>query len=214
VITNGLGYDDFMDKLLSASPSNHRQVLSVAKILDVTGQDANPHLWYNTPEVPKVAAQLEAALVAKDPADKAMFETNLQKFDASIQPILDTIADIKAKYAGVPVAYTERVPGYLLDNAGLDVATPPGFASAIEDGNDPSPADTLAMDNLMTNRGVRVLLYNAQTTSPVTQHVRDLAKAAGISVIGVTETMPAGEKTYQSWQLDQVQALEKALSGK
>jgi zinc/manganese transport system substrate-binding protein len=120
---------------------------------------------------------------------------------------------IKQKYAGAAVAYTERVPGYLLANAGLSVKTPAGFASAIEDGNEPSPADTIAMDNLMTDHGIKVLLYNAQTTSAVTEQVKALARAAGIPVIGVTETLPANQPTYQSWQLSQARALLAALGG-
>jgi hypothetical protein len=32
-----------------------------------------------------------------------------------------------------------------------------------------------------------------------------------VPVIGVTETLPANEKTYQSWQQDQLNALLKAL---
>jgi len=214
VITNGLGYDDFMDKLLSASPNSNRQVISAASVLGVTGSNPNPHLWYNTPKVPQMAAAIELAMAKQHPADKDQFEKNLATFDASLKPITNTIAQIKLRYSGEPVAYTERVPGYLLANAGLDVVTPPGFASSIEDGVDPSPSDTAAMDNLMTSHGVKVLLYNAQTVSPVTQHVRDLATANGIPVIGVTETLPAGESSYQSWQLDQVDALQGALSGK
>jgi zinc/manganese transport system substrate-binding protein len=214
VIKNGLGYDDFMDKLLSASTSNRRQVLTASNILGISGKNANPHLWYDTPKIPEVASQIESAFAAKDPADKTLFAQNLNNFDTSLGSIQAILADIKAHYCGVPVAYTERVPGYLTEDAGLDVKTPAGFASAIEDGNDPSPADTLAMDDLMTHHEVRVLLYNAQAVSPVTAHVRQLAEAAGIPVIGVTETMPANENTYQSWQLDQVKELQRALGGK
>lgn len=65
----------------------------------------------------------------------------------------------------------------------------------------------------MTNHGVRVLLYNSQAISSVTQHVQDLAKQSGIPVVGVTETIPTAEKTYQSWQLDQAKALLTALGG-
>jgi zinc/manganese transport system substrate-binding protein len=214
VIKNGLGYDDFMDKLLSASSNSHRQVIAVANVLNISGQDANPHLWYDIPMVPKVASEFEAAFAAKDPADEALFEQNLRQFDASLQPLTTAISNINTYYRGTPVAYTERVPGYLLQDAGLNDKTPTGFASAIEDGNDPSPADTLAMDDLIANRGVKILLYNAQTISPVTQHVRELAVAAGIPVIGVTETMPENATTYQSWQLDQINELKRALGGK
>jgi len=213
VIENGLGYDDFIDKLLAASPNSRRRVISAQKVLNVTGSDPNPHLWYDTPKVPLVAAAIEQQYAAADPAHASIYAANLATFDASLQPIDAIVATIKQKYAGAPVAYTERVPGYLLAGAGLSIKTPPGFASAIEDGNEPSPADTAAMDKLMTGHGIKVLLYNAQTTSAVTEQVKALARAAGIPVIGVTETLPAGQPTYQAWQLSQAKALLSALGG-
>jgi zinc/manganese transport system substrate-binding protein len=163
--------------------------------------------------VPEVANAIEKSFAAKDPSHSADYAANLKAFNTSLQPILDIIGQIKTKYPNAPVAYTERVPGYLLAAADLSVKTPTSFAGSIEDGNDPSPNDTAIMDSLMTNKTVRVLLYNAQATSAVTQHVRDLANQNGIPVVGVTETMPSSEKTYQSWQLDQAKALLMALGG-
>jgi zinc/manganese transport system substrate-binding protein len=150
-------------------------------------------------------------LPAKDPAHKVDYQHNLAVFDNSLLSLNHTIDQIKQKYAGTPVAYTEPVPGYLLLAAGLDIKTPVGFAKAIEDGDDPSPADANAMNALMTSKAVKVLLYNAQATSPVTEHVKDLAKQAGIPVIGVTETLPPSQKSYQSWQQDQLNQLLQAL---
>jgi zinc/manganese transport system substrate-binding protein len=214
VITNGLGYDDFMDKLLSVSAGDNRQVLAADKILDVSGENPNPHLWYDIPQVGKVADTLEKAMAKKDPGNAAVYQKNLAAFKTSLQPIMVILQKIKTDYPGAPVAYTERVPEYLLAAAGLSVKTPAGFSGAIEEGNDPSPADTTAMDRLFTDRRVRVLLYNAQATSSVTEHARMLAKQAGIPVVGVTETLPKSEATYQSWQLHQAQALLKALENK
>jgi zinc/manganese transport system substrate-binding protein len=211
VIENGLGYDDFMDKLMSASTNGSRDLIKVSSVLGISGNDANPHLWYYTAEIPKVTAAIEEELVKIDPNDKATFEANMNTFNQSLQPITDTINTIKLKYPNAPVAYTERVPGYLILAAGLDIKSPSGFAQAIEDGNDPSPADISAMKSLISNHQIKVLLYNAQVTSPTTQHIRDLASQAGIPVVGVTETMPSNEKNFQSWQLDQANALFKAL---
>ncbi|HWZ66163.1 MAG TPA: zinc ABC transporter substrate-binding protein [Patescibacteria group bacterium] len=213
VIKNGLGYDNFIDKLLAASPNNQRQVLSVEKILNIGGDNPNPHVWYNVAMVPAVADAIEQAMAAKDPSNSGLYATNLSTFKKSLQPIMDTINQIKSKYSKTPVAYTERVAGYLLASSELDVKTPAGFASSIEDGNDPNPSDTAIMNSLMTDHSVRVLLYNAQATSAVTQHVRDLAGQAGIPVVGVTETLPSDQKTYQSWQLNQAKALLAALGG-
>jgi zinc/manganese transport system substrate-binding protein len=211
VIVNGVGYDDFMGKLLGASRNSDRQVITAAQILGVTSTGANPHLWYDIPRVNLVASQIADSFEAKDPSHKSDYQHNLVVFDHSLQPLLQTIDQIKQQYGGTPVAYTEPVPGYLLNAAGLTVKTPEGFAKSVEDGDDPSPDDTLDMDNLITNKQVKVLLYNAQTTSPVTQHARDLANQAGIPVIGVTETLPANEHSYQSWQKGQLDELLKAL---
>jgi zinc/manganese transport system substrate-binding protein len=63
----------------------------------------------------------------------------------------------------------------------------------------------------MTERKVRVLLYNDQTVSPITSRVRSAAQAAGVPVIGVSETLPA-HTTFQAWQVAQVDALRAALA--
>src|SRR5215475_8771819 len=55
VVENGLGYDDFIDKLQSASPSSHRVVVNVATTLHVSGDNANPHLWYDVSRIGEVA---------------------------------------------------------------------------------------------------------------------------------------------------------------
>jgi zinc/manganese transport system substrate-binding protein len=128
-----------------------------------------------------------------------------------LAPLESTIAAIKKAYAHAPVAYTERVPGYLLADAGLHVVTPPGFAQAVEDGTDPSAADTLAMQQLLTHHDIDVLLYNVQTVTPVTTQIRALAAKNGIPVVGVSETLPAHAATYQQWQLAQLQALQRGL---
>jgi zinc/manganese transport system substrate-binding protein len=213
VIVNGLGYDDFVDKLLAASPSPRRDVLSVAKTVGVGGEGANPHLWYSPAYVVAAARAIEARLAKERPAAAGTFEANLTTFLTGEGRVSAIINQIRARYAGTPVAYTERVPGYLVTAAGLTLGTPASFSQSIEDGNDPSPADTAAFDAALSGRKVRVLLYNAQVTSPVTAKARALAKNGGVPVIGVTETLPPGEKDFQTWQADQAGALLAALGG-
>ena len=105
------------------------------------------------------------------------------------------------------------MPGYALAVAHLAVKTPEGFARAIEDGEDPGPADTQAMEQLLTKHRIDVLLYNVQTVTPVTTLVRALAQKSGIAIVGVSETMPTSDHTYQQWQLSQLTALLHALQG-
>jgi zinc/manganese transport system substrate-binding protein len=210
VIENGAGYDTWMSSLLSADGGSPR-VVNAANVLHITGSDPNPHLWYDIPRVPTVAAAIATALEKAAPQDAATFKANLTAFDDSLAPIDATLATLKAKFHNVPVAYTERVPGYALAVAGLDVVTPSGFARAVEDGTDPSPADTLAMQKLLDDRDINVLLYNVQTVTPVTTQIRALAQQHHIPIVGVSETMPADAATYQQWQQSQLTALLHAL---
>ena len=210
VIENGAGYDTWMGSLLGADGGSPR-IVNAATVLHITGSDPNPHLWYAIPRVPTVAAAIAGALEKAAPADGAAFKANLATFDASLAPLNSTLATIKAHFHSVPVAYTERVPGYALAAAGLDVKTPPGFARAIEDGTDPGPADTLAVQKLLTDHDINVLLYNVQTVTPVTTQIRALARSHDIPVVGVSETMPAGAASYQQWQESQLTNLLHAL---
>ena len=211
VIENGAGYDEFLTQLLGATRHQGRVVISAQNILRATGPDVNPHFWYDIRRVPEVAGAIEAALARLEPGDAGAFAADLAAFDASLRPLRAVIARIRQRYPGAPVAYTERVPGYLLAAAGLRVLTPPGFAAAIEDGTDPSPRETVVMDGLFTGHKVKVLLYNAQVVSPVTQQLRSLAIATRVPVVGVTETMPPAARDYQAWQLSQAQAILLAL---
>jgi zinc/manganese transport system substrate-binding protein len=213
VIENGLGYDDFMDKLLAASPNPSRAVLNAADAMKISGADANPHIWYDISKIPDVATAIADQLAKMDSADAATFSANAKTFTDSLTPINTAIANIKAKYPGAPVGYTERVPGLLVEAAGLTLATPASFAQSIEDGNDPSPADNAAIDAALTDKKIKVLLYNGQVTSPATDAVKQLAQKSGVPVVGVTETLPPTDKDFQDWQLRQINEIATALGG-
>ena len=211
VIVNGIGYDDFMQQLLGAAPDPTRVVINVQQLLGV-GDDVNVHIWYDPGTMPKVAQAAAAALSQLDPANTAYYDANEQAYLASLKPLTDEIALLKSKYSGAPVAFTEPVAGYLAAAIGLQVLTPEAFQKAIEEGTDPAPADVATEQDLLTGKKVKVLLYNSQVTSPITQQVHDLAVQNGIPVVGVAETMPPAYKHYVDWQLAQMQALQAALA--
>ncbi len=211
VIVNGIGYDDFMEKLLGASTKPDRVVINVQQTLGVK-DDVNVHVWYDPATMPKVADAAAAALAKLDPANAAYFSAQKAKYLDALKPLNDKIASIKAKYAGAPVAFTENVAGYLTDAMGLKVLTPSAFMEAIESGTDPAPADVAAERDLITGHKVKALLYNSQVTSPLTEQIRALAVSSIVPVVPVAETIPPAFKTFQEWQLAQLDDLEKALA--
>jgi zinc/manganese transport system substrate-binding protein len=212
VVENGLGYDAFLDHLVGASPRSNRQVIDVQQLLGLA-DGANPHVWYDPSTMPRVARAVASALEKLQPAAKSTFESNLKTYLDSFAPLTSKIAEVKARYPGTPVAYTEAVPAYLLDSLGFHSLTPPGFARSIEAGTDPAPSDVAAQSDLLTGRKVKLLLYNSQTTSPVTESIKALASSSGVPVVGVTETMPSGGAGFVDWQLAQLDAIESALGG-
>jgi zinc/manganese transport system substrate-binding protein len=211
VIVNGIGYDGFMQKLLGASTKPDRVVINVQDILGVK-DDVNVHVWYDPATMPKVADAATTALAKLDPQNAAYFTAQKAKYLDALKPVNDKIASLKAKYAGAPIAFTENVAGYLTDAIGLKVLTPTSFMEAIESGTDPAPADVAAERDLITGHKVKALLYNSQVTSPLTEQIRGLAVKNNVPVVPVAETIPPSFKTFQEWQLAQLNDLEKALA--
>jgi zinc/manganese transport system substrate-binding protein len=209
VIYNGVDYDPWMDKLLSAAPTGDRTVIVAA---DLTGHKSgdNPHLWYDPQTLPAVAAALAAELSKRDPADAAEYQANLSKFDAAFAHVLKGVTAIKSAYAGTAVTATEPVFGYMAEAMGLKMLND-SFQIATMNDTEPSPSDVAAFENSLKDGSAKILFYNSQVTDDTTTRLLDLAKAGNVPVIGVTETEPAGQ-TIETWFAGQIAAVQSSLA--
>jgi zinc/manganese transport system substrate-binding protein len=198
-----------MDKILSSAPNSQRLLLK-GYDLAPTHLPENEHVWYSFDNVAVIAQAIATDFKKLDPADAATFDTNLQTFKQSLQPLQQKVAAIKAKFSGTPVGLTETIYLYQSQQEGLNVLTPFEFEKSIAEGNDPSADTVITATNQINNHQIKVLIYNQQTVTPVTTNLENLAKAKNIPIVPVTETMPVG-KTYQTWMLDQLNALQTAL---
>jgi zinc/manganese transport system substrate-binding protein len=214
VVQNGAGYDSYMNKMESGSPSSSRKVINAQELLGLPVTIANPHLWYSPKTMPAVAKAVTSDLSTLRPKDAAYFRTNEARFDASLQPWLTAIAQFKAAYPATPVAVTEPVGDYMLQAAGADIMTPFGLQADIMNGVDPSPQDVSLQDSLFAQHKVKVFVYNQQVTDSLTETFLSQARRYGIPVVGVYETMPTPGYHYQSWMLAEVNALRKAVTDK
>ena len=209
-VANGGGYDDFATKLYDAASNKPVSVVVTALSgLETDAPDFNEHVWYDLPTIKKLADYLATSLGAADQPNANRYLDNAKKFDAQVDGLMAKVAAIKAKHAGVKVAITEPVPGYLLDAAGLVVVTPPEFSEAVEEGTDPPAAVVTANNATFTE--AKVLVENAQTTGPITTQAEQAAAANRVPVVKVTETLPEGVTDYVVWMNGQVDALAAAL---
>lgn len=212
VVLNGLGYDDWAEKMLSAAANPKRQDINVQHLLKLGDDTPNPHLWYDPATMPAVAHAVAEALAAMDPAHAAEFRANAKTFDASLDTWRSAIAAFRSAYPDTPVAVTEPVADYLVAALGAKVMTPNALEMAAMNDTDPAPQDVSAQEALFTGKKVKVFLYNQQVTDDLTRTFLDMAKKNGIPVVGVYETMPQPGFTYQSWMEAETAAITAALA--
>jgi zinc/manganese transport system substrate-binding protein len=211
VIVNGVGYDAWADKLLKANPASGRAVLNVGDLVGVK-PGGNPHRWYSPPDVDRVIGQITADYQRLLPNDRAYFDQQRTTFTSqALARYSSLIADIKAKYSGVAVGASESIFTPLAEALGLQLLTPESFLDAVSEGSEPTAADKATCDKQIKTHQIKVYVFNRQNSTPDVQAQVDLAKADGIPVAAVTETLTPATATFQDWQTGELEALEGAL---
>jgi zinc/manganese transport system substrate-binding protein len=211
IVQNGLGYDNWMDKMEAAAPRPGRKVIVVQHVLGLPDSTPNPHLWYSPAAMPATAKAIAAGLAALQPAHRRYFQARLAAFDRSLAPWRRGIARFAATHHGVTAATTEPVADYLLTAMKIANLTPFRFQADIMNGVDPAPQDVAAENGLFGQHRVQVFLYNEQVTDALTASIRHKAISAGVPTVAVYETMPPGH-TYQSWMLAELHAITQAVT--
>ena len=196
VIYNGLDYDAWLPKLLSASRSDRRHVLVAADLAGRRKGD-NPHIWYDPHTMRAVASALSQALEADDPAHAGNYRARLAVFDASLVPLEARIAQLRQKVDGLSVTATEPIAGDMFRTLGLDSRNA-AFQRAVMNSAEPGASDIAAFETSLRHHEVRLLLYNSQATDPTADRMVGIARDADVPVLAATETEPSG-MSYQEW---------------
>ena len=210
-IVNGIGYDTWASHLLAANPVPGRVTLDVGGLLGLQPGD-NPHQWYSPANVDKVIGAITADYERLAPADRAYFAAREQQLQTrGLAQYHALIAQIRSRYAGVPVGYSESIFQPLGAALGLKLLTPYSFAKAIAEGTDVSAADKEAVDRQAQTRQIEVWVFNSQNVTPDVQRVNALATGAHIPIATVTETLSPASDSFQQWQVSELQGLARAL---
>lgn len=208
IVFNGADYDPWAQKLIEGSRGKDRKIINVARLVGAPA-GANPHLWYDPNHILTFAETLTGELSALDKAHQATFTQNLARFRAKMRPLAAAIAKLKQRFHGVPVTATEPVFGYMAQALGLTMRNS-AFQMAVMNDVEPSASSVAAFMTDLRQHKVAALIYNRQVTDSTTTHFLDVAKQAGVPVVGVSETEPS-DQDYPTWMLSQLKALENAL---
>jgi zinc/manganese transport system substrate-binding protein len=212
VIVNGVGYDPWARKLLSANPIGGRVVLTVGDVVGIK-PGGNPHRWYSPANVHQVTRAIVAAYKRRDPKHAAYFDAQEALFESrGLAQYKGLIASIKRRFSGVEVGASESIFEPLAQGLGLKLVTPTGFLNAISEGADPTAADKTTTDRQIADGQIKLWVYNSQNATPDVKRLTSEARSHGIPVATVTETLTPPSASFQQWQSRQLVTIERALA--
>ena len=214
IVSNGVGLDDFLQKLLASGTGGQTPHLVLGDgipVLTVDGE-ANPHVWLDPTLVkgyylPAIAGKLTEL----DPGGKATFDANVASYGAKLDA-LDT--DLKARIDTIPavnrklVTFNDAFP-YFARHYGFELV------GVILDnvGQDPSAADLAALVEKVKAASVKAVFSEAQFSPKLSE---TLAQEAGVTSVVTTlyndALGPAPADTYlglMRWNVDQIVAALK-----
>ena len=211
IVSNGVGLDDFLDKLLTSGTGGKtpRLVLGEGIPVQTVDGEANPHFWLDPSlvkqyYVPKIAAKLAEL----DPTGTATYDANAATYSATLDS-LD--AELKAKIATIPeanrklVTFHDAFP-YFAQHFGFELV-----GVILENvGQEPTAAELAALVDEVKAAGVKAVFSEAQFSPKLSE---TLATEAGITKVVTTlyndALGPAPADTYlglMRWNVDQIVA--------
>ncbi len=184
IVSNGVGLDDFLDRLLTSTGAGDATRLVLGEglpAIEVDGEP-NPHFWLDpsivkTGYLPKIVAALSTA----DPADKSMFEANaaaystqLDALDAELMAQVQTIPEANRKLVTFHDAFPYFAKHFGFELIGVVVANV---------GEEPTPAELADLVAKVKAAHVKAVFSEAQFNPKLSQ---TLAEEAGISQVVTT----------------------------
>jgi zinc/manganese transport system substrate-binding protein len=199
-------------KLISANPVDGRSEIDVG---DVTGvkSGGNPHRWYSPGDVQKMIDAITASYKKLDPSHAAYYDRQRTAFRTRALARYDSlIARIRNRNAGVAVGASESIFAPLAQSLGVKLVTPANFLDSVSEGTEPTAAAKSEADEQIARRQIKVWIYNSQNATPDVQRLTSEARAQGIPVTTVSETLTPASASFEQWQSRQLSALATALA--
>jgi zinc/manganese transport system substrate-binding protein len=82
---------------------------------------------------------------------------------------------------------------------------------ATSEGAEVAAQDAATAERQISRRLVKVWIYNSQNATPEVERLTALARAHGIPVVSITETLSPPSYSFEHWQTVQLERIERAL---
>ncbi|MCH4009881.1 metal ABC transporter solute-binding protein, Zn/Mn family [Companilactobacillus sp.] len=195
IISNGIGYDDWINKLAEANNKQDSVINFGSDVLHYK-DGANEHLWFSVSHMKLLTKTLYERVSESDNLNKKYYKNNYHKYNQKLDKLIDKESQIKKDLNGKNAYVTEPLPDYLLKDLGVTVKDN-HFAKSIEDGTDPSIKDIKDIQNGLKNHQVDFLVVNKQVHSSIVNKIKQTAKDNDVPIIYLTETLPSNLGYYE-----------------
>ena len=218
IILNNVGYDTWANSLIAADGDTNQTILNVGDSLGVNVSGGivtgNPHLWYNPTYVNETVAWMYHNLSTIAPQWKSYFTAQYDNLTASLAQLYSEVGVIRHQFAGTNVSSTESIFVYLANATDLNLVSPPAFMEAVAEGVDPPDSSVITFEDQLESGNVSVLVYNAQTVTPITTEMKMIAQDYNVTVMSVTETIVPPNISFQQWMSGELDLLYVSLDAK
>ena len=228
VIANGLGFEGWMGRLAQSSGSKATIVEAARGVKGRVGKDArrhgakdqhghdhgglDPHAWQSVANMKIYVANIRDALAAADPAGKAAYEANADRYLAELD-VLE--AGIKAAVARIPadrrrVVTTHDAFGYFADAYGIAFIAPRGVSTEAE-----ASAKDVAriIQQVKRERIAAVFLENISDQRLMQQIARETGARIGGTLFSDSLSPPDGPApTYIRMMRHNIRVISEALT--
>jgi zinc/manganese transport system substrate-binding protein len=177
VITNGLGFEGWISRLVKASGTKAVMVVATKGIKPRAGKDdhghshgkSDPHAWQSVANAKVYVANIRDALIAADPAGKDLYTANasgyLGKLDALEQEVRAAIGRIPAERRRLITSHDAF--GYFGADYGVTFIAPQGVSSEAE----ASAKDVAAIITQIKRRSVSAVFLENVTDPRLVQRI-------------------------------------------
>ncbi|MEA2848464.1 MAG: zinc/manganese transport system substrate-binding protein [Rhodospirillaceae bacterium] len=215
MVSNGLGFEGWIDRLAEAAPFKGRPVVATAGVpaLEATSpgyshtHGPDPHCWQDVGRARRYVANIATGLVEADPANAAYYREHARSYD---QRLADLDQWIKAEIAKVPTGQRKAITGhdsfrYFAQAYGVQFQAPRGYNTNSE----PSARDVAALIRLVREQKIKALFVENMTNPGlVDQIARESGAVVGPRLYSDALSAPSGPApTYEAMMRHNVTAL-------
>jgi ABC-type Zn uptake system ZnuABC Zn-binding protein ZnuA len=209
IVSNGVGLDDFLDRLLSSGSGGNTPHLVLGDGIPpiIVDGEANPHFWLDPTLVKQYyLPKIVTALSAIAPADAATFQANaatygtqLDTLDAELKAEIDTIPQAGRKLVTFHDAFPYFARHYGFELVGVVLSNV---------GQEPTASELAALVQKVKAAGVKAVFSEAQFNPKLAQALADEAGIKRVVTTLYNDALgPAPADSYAGmmrWNVDQI----------